>query len=429
MNSYIPEILGLTGLGLVAVFTIFCACRWPFLSRILFVAFTFRMFAAVVNAYVVPLPDSTADARTFEIVAWEWAQGGVAEAIQQFTGPDSYFISWVLSVLYAATDRSLLMAQSVSLLFGLGTVVLGTLLTREIWGTRAAIKAGWLLALFPTLILYSALVMREAYIWFFVLVALYGVALWARYGDFRYLMLALAGFLGAAFFHGAMFVGALFFLLYVAFWALTRLLKGLSQCRLHLFACVLILSTLVVILGYTSSGVSLPKLGTFQQAINSERILVLVDSRTRGSDDKVGASFPEWTQPASVSEIPFKSPARMAYFTFSPFPWDVRTPAHLIGLVDGLLYMLLVFLIWRNKRAIWANPAARAILFIILGYILVFSFGIGNFGTGIRHRAKFVAGLIILAAPLLPMLRFLPKQIVQCCTAPACTKKAAHNNI
>ncbi|WP_292257496.1 hypothetical protein, partial [Marinospirillum sp.] len=55
----------------------------------------------------------------------------------------------------------------------------------------------------------------------------------------------------------------------------------------------------------------------------------------------------------------------------------------------------------------------RAILFILVGYILVFSFGTGNFGTGLRHRAKFVAGFIILAAPLLPMLSFKSKQAVQ----------------
>jgi hypothetical protein len=32
---------------------------------------------------------------------------------------------------------------------------------------------------------------------------------------------------------------------------------------------------------------------------------------------------------------------------------------------------------------------------------------IGNFGTGIRHCTKFVAALIILAAPLIPRLVLL----------------------
>ena len=42
---------------------------------------------------------------------------------------------------------------------------------------------------------------------------------------------------------------------------------------------------------------------------------------------------------------------------------------------------------------------------LILGaYLLVFGLAIGNFGTGIRHRAKFVVGLIVLAAPLFTKL-------------------------
>lgn len=405
----LSDLLGLTGLAVVACFTLFCAQRWPYLSTLLLVAFFLRALAALVNVYVVPLPDSTADAITFEKVAWEWAQGGVVEAVRQFTGPDSYFISWLLSILYALMDRSLLMAQSVSLLFGMGTVVLGSLLAKELWGKRTAIKAGWVLALFPTLILYSALVMREAYIWFFVLVALYAVAFWARDNKLRYLFFALSGFTGAAFFHGAMFVGAVFFLLYVALRAVRRLFFYLSRSRLQFSSFVLIFSVSFSLLYYVGSGVSLPKLGTFQQAINTERIIDIVESRTEGSGGKLGASFPDWTQPSTDADMLVKTPLRMAYFTFSPFPWDVRLPSHLIGMFDGIFYLLLFFLIWRNRRAIWASPATRVILLIVIGYILVFSLGTGNFGTGIRHRAKFVAVLIILAAPLLPMFSFRTK--------------------
>lgn len=132
----------------------------------------------------------------------------------------------------------------------------------------------------------------------------------------------------------------------------------------------------------------------------------IVERRTHGSDGEIGASFPEWTKISTVPELLVKLPARVAYFVYAPFPWDVNKPAHLIGLLDGILYLLLTVFIWRNRAMIWADPAARAILFILVAYIVVFSFGVGNFGAGIRHRAKFVAGFIILAAPLLPMLRF-----------------------
>ena len=37
------------------------------------------------------------------------------------------------------------------------------------------------------------------------------------------------------------------------------------------------------------------------------------------------------------------------------------------------------------------------VLFII--YLIIYGIGTGNFGTGIRHRSKFVVILIVLAAP------------------------------
>ena len=105
----------------------------------------------------------------------------------------------------------------------------------------------------------------------------------------------------------------------------------------------------------------------------------------------------------------YKGPIRSLYFVFSPFPWDVKKPAHLIGVFDSLLYIYLTFLIFQNRKIIWKDPALRAILIILLSYIVVFGVGVGNFGTGIRHRSKFVIMFILLAAPLINRLIFIKK--------------------
>jgi hypothetical protein len=39
--------------------------------------------------------------------------------------------------------------------------------------------------------------------------------------------------------------------------------------------------------------------------------------------------------------------------------------------------------------------------------------GVGNFGTGIRHRSKFVIELILLAAPLIPKLALFNKKKIK----------------
>ena len=67
--------------------------------------------------------------------------------------------------------------------------------------------------------------------------------------------------------------------------------------------------------------------------------------------------------------------------------------------------MVKSYIIHKIKN-IWKDPALRIILIILLAYIFVFGMGVGNFGTGIRHRSKFVIMFILLAGPLLKKLMF-----------------------
>ena len=62
-----------------------------------------------------------------------------------------------------------------------------------------------------------------------------------------------------------------------------------------------------------------------------------------------------------------------------------------------------------SRKVIWKDPGLRIILLILISYFIVFGVGVGNFGSGIRHRTKFVIGLILLAAPLIPKLIVLKK--------------------
>jgi hypothetical protein len=117
---------------------------------------------------------------------------------------------------------------------------------------------------------------------------------------------------------------------------------------------------------------------------------------TRGN-----ASWPKFTVINSPSEFLYKGPLRSLYVIFSPFPWEIKQKRHLFGLLDSTIYLYLSFLILRNIKMIWADPALRIILILLLSYIYIFGIGVGNFGTGIRHRSKFAVMFILLAAPLL----------------------------
>ena len=126
---------------------------------------------------MITLPDSTADMETYEHEAWLLGQNGFFHVLKNFEGPSARFISWIISIPYSLFGRSMLMAQSIGLFLGTCSIFLGWKLAYNLWDKNTAKKVAWTIALFPSLILYSVIVMREVYVCFFLLIALIGVVI------------------------------------------------------------------------------------------------------------------------------------------------------------------------------------------------------------------------------------------------------------
>lgn len=297
-----------------------------------------------------------------------------------------------------------MMAQSLSLFLGICCIVLGWKLAYNIWDKYAAKKVAWTIALFPSLILYSVLVMREVYVSFFLLIALIGLSNWFKKANLKWFFIAIIGFVGGIFFHGTVLIALIIFILAVSISSLKKIFKSLIYLRISLKALGLLLLFFIILKLYVSNKIVVPYLGNFKSSTNLERILKQTDISTRGN-----ASWPEWTKINSNIELIYKVPIRGLYFIFSPFPWDIKDLKHLIGMFDSFLYMYLSVLILRNIKEIWKDKSLRIIFLILLSFITVFGFGVGNFGTGIRHRSKFVVIFILLAAPLIKKLIFIKR--------------------
>ena len=103
------------------------------------------------------------------------------------------------------------MAQSISLLFAMGSIFMAIIITEIIWDKSSAKKVGWILAFFPTIVLYSTLFTREPYSWF-LLTALYGIVRWSQDRGPGSLLIACR-IHGATFSHGALILGGLIYFL------------------------------------------------------------------------------------------------------------------------------------------------------------------------------------------------------------------------
>lgn len=390
------DLLGFTSILIVSLLTLLISIHKPSISRILFVALVIRIIFLLFGHYFIALPDSTADAETFEEMAWEMSQQGSFSLLFNFDGPKDQLLSRLIAIPYSLFGRSLLMAKSFSLFFGICNVYLGWIVAKRIWDSNTAIKVAWIITLFPSLILYSVLIMREVYICFFLLIALNGIVSWFKTNSFISFIITILGFVGATFFHGAFIIGAMLFVGIIGFISFKNVFKNLLKFSINPKYFILFLVFLVGLFLYSTNRIIIPKLGHFEKSTQLKTLLRKTVLSTRG-----GASFPEWTKVNSNIELIYKLPVRAVYFLFAPFPWNVTEPQHLIGMFDSFLYMYLVFLIIQNRQVIWKDPVLRFILIMLLLYIIVFSVGVGNFGTSTRHRSKLVFMLILLAAPLI----------------------------
>lgn len=401
------------------VFTL--AKKVPAITILLLVAFSMRIFWSLFNYYFGGLPDSGDDAAYFELLAWKWSQSDFSTVftrlqIASYFDPNldyayevkhAYVLSWIFSLLYYLTDRSLLMLQTVSVILGIGSIYLGWKLSAEIWSEEAAVKSAWVMALFPSWVLYSVLTMREVYIYFFMLYGLIGVVRWVKFDKLRYLVRATVGFSVATIFHGAMFLGLFVFYGFVLYRNLIALLKSKNTLNQWIISSIIMVGGIIILVIFFQSEINIPYINSLDDKA-LQKILNRANFTSFGS-----SQFPEWIIPHNLWELVWKMPIRVFYFLFSPFPWDFEKTSHLVGFIDAVIYFILFSLLWKNRKFLFKNQSAKILASILALYILAFSMGIGNSGTALRHRAKMFPIIVVLAAPFLPVIVFRKDQSIR----------------
>ena len=374
--------------------------RYSAISKIIFVAFLLRILIMILGNYFITLPDSNKDAVGLERMAWSLAQDGFLYTLQNnFPGINSFTLPWLMSLAYSLVGRQVMIIQFIGIIFSISSIFLGWLIAKKLWKDDIAIKVGWTIALFPSLILYSVITLREVYISFFLLVAIYGLVDLIKFGSLKSIFWIIFGFMGSGFFHGALILGCIFLLMIFSFYQFKHSINLIINLRINLTSLFFIFLTAIILYLIISKKVYIPYISTFEDYPSLEWLLGNILGRMSGE-----ASYGEWGLINSGYELIYKLPLRIAYFLFSPFPWNISKLSHIIGMLDGILYIFLIYAIFKNRKIISKDPALKLILLLLLFYFIMFSLGVSNFGAGIRHRSKFVIEMILLAGPLIPVL-------------------------
>ena len=396
-------LIGLFGFLVVINFSLIVLRKYPIIADVILIALILRIGASFVHYFFTGLPDGATDAVGFESVSWYWAQDGFLGTFTHFFEKGGvWFYANAGSLIYSITGRSPLLLQSVSVFVGVYCVIFSYKLSEYVWNIPSAERTtASLVAVYPMLVLYSALTMREAFITLALLYALINVVKWLESARSRYAILALAAFSTGFILHPGIVIGGLLFFGLLSIHSVRRVYADSDQMKIpfitiYLIAIVSILATFISIedvldLQYISFVVST---GSIEAYLNAYM----------GSSFAGTASFPEWLIADSITQYILLIVPKLLYYLFSPFPWDIANAAQSFGLIDSLFHLFSAFIIIKNRKAFLQNPKALTVILFFMVISLVYSVATANFGTAIRHRSVLLPLLIVLIGPFIKPL-------------------------
>lgn len=395
------------------------------IKSVVVISFIIRIVFVLIDIYLIPLPESRvgSDAAMFEGIAFQWSQMGLPWLLNNFTS-GSFMYSWIIAIIYSFVGRNLFIIQGLNALFGAFVVLNVYLIGKETWGHREAYFAAVISTFFPTLIYFSALPFREIpIIWSFTL-GVYFVLLWFKKTKLLDFIAGVLLFVLSLGFHTAMLYLLLALIILVVIslvggarnHSFVSLSKFLSEVSILLLVFIFVYKTgwgLEKIGGIissppSSSGISSPSVSPpnslaipnnlFHKFLNTVTYYLSNVEKTAARDR---AAYLINLQIKGVLDFFWQTPIRIIFFLFTPFIWQVRTSLDLFGFLDAISYIIMSMFIISNFKKIFKDRSALLISLFLLGCLIVFSLTTSNYGTALRHRAKFAPLMIVLSAPFL----------------------------
>jgi len=257
------------------------------------------------------------------------------------------------------------------------------LLARELFGVSVARRATTLFVYFPSLILWSALNIRDAWVVFLILyTSAKSLQLARGYSHLALVQLLLAVYAMTHFRDYLFYVVALPPVVAVLIARRGHLVRNFVIASLAALAVVVLVQQGVV-RKKTASRMSLEGL-----------------SQTRQEMATGGSAFHARVDVSTPGKALAFLPIGVAYFLFSPFPWEITSVLKLFSLPEMILIYVLTPAAVRGI-AHCARDRFRDCFQVLLltGLLTVsYSLGEGNVGTLYRHRAQVVGFYLMFAA-------------------------------
>ena len=351
--------------------------KW--LGRLALAALALRLVLVLFVQFRVSPYFFAPDAATYERIGQEignyWAGDSFApRAIREGWRPSYYHLN---AVFYAAFGDSRLALVVLNMFAGVWTALITFYLTREFLPVASAKAAAILTGVFPSLVLWSVLNIRDALAALCtVVLVLYGMRLSKRV-QLSHLWFFAAALLGLGLLRDYM---AFLVVLGLAIGSVTALRPE------RMLATMLFGTTAALALTYFADQV-----GLFS-AIRPEGLLETAQVLRTGLQQGATSAFGVGAQTITIGGALQYIPIGGSYLLFAPFPWDIQTTLQATAMWETLLWYplfllsLLGFRISMRDRVTTALFPVSVLLVVVSSYALVE----GNFGTAYRHRAQIM---------------------------------------
>lgn len=355
-----------------------------YIVRCLLFGYILRVGLMLVDLYTsVPILGSGADSEDFHRNAMQYM-------VQGYNGLEEYNYAWILGIVYSLTDGSRLFAQYLNVAMGMWVlfVMLEIMKMLNVPLERQK-KVVLISAVMPNLVIFSAILLREAWIEFFMIWSLYWFIKWyLRKENALAITLSVVFALLSSWMHaGCIFVVIGYFAAYITY---DRKKERFMLSKSSIVSLVFLGIFAIIFMSY------LDVFGGKFAGLADMDADQLAGMAEEGADG--GSIYLSWL-PLTFTFIDIiYLPIRMFYFLFSPIPFDWRGINDIVAfIIDSLIYIWLFYRVYKDiAKTDQKHLLGRYILLAVMLAVAVFSIGTVAAGTAMRHRAKMVSFIFIL---------------------------------
>lgn len=356
------------------------------LTKLVMVALLLRFAAVFVVHYVAPSPyffalDMLNFEREGQMLSLHW-QGLGPEPVLQSSRQIAYpYINAFFHYLLGASTMGTVV---LNMFAGTWTALLTFMIGREMLNERVGRVAAVLVAVYPSLILWSVLNIRDALttciVAFIVLVAVRSPR-----RRLRSLIVLAGAIVVLSTFRDYM---GILLLAGIGMGTIAAVRRGRVGTTMFVGTAI----TLVVVL-------TAVRFGMFSVEVIEDPLATAAQLRT-GLQQGAGSVFGAGADTGTVGGALRFLPMGLAFFLFAPFPWAITSSLQLVTLPEVFLWYSLMPFTVMGFRAVMGSKSRQSLVVISVLMVVLVTYALveGNFGTAYRHRAQVMPLFFIFTA-------------------------------